>query len=149
MGHETAHQFREFEFDIDTSGPVTFEVFTELPGSNVASRYSATINTETTTTGRATRNVRVPISVKGKLSKLKISGSATINLYGVRAWARPLGTQANWNWYSFPVVGTQVDWSRMQLPIVPTQEGWNSVQLPIAPTEPEATWITLPVDSIE
>ena len=149
MGHETAYQFREFEFDIDTSGPVTFDVFTELPGSNVANRYSATVNTETTTTGRTTRNVRVPISVKGKLSKLKLSGGAIIRLFGVRVFARPLGMQANWNWYSFPVVGTQADWSKMQLPIVPTQEGWSTLQLPIAPTDAEATWVSLPVDTIE
>jgi hypothetical protein len=125
--------FREIELDLDTSGAMTLDVALELPGMDLVSHFSSTVNTETTTTGRRPWNQRTAGNLKGQLLKLRLSGSAVVRMWGAKIYARPLNAAGGWRWIPLPVPETPVDWMTAKLPIRETAIGW--------------TWIDFPVDA--
>jgi hypothetical protein len=88
LGIQDVKDFAELQFDIDTDGAITYNVFTDLPNQTMASRATSTFNTEATTTGR--RMVNIPLSnIQGHLLQIKLSGTVAYRLYGIRARVRP------------------------------------------------------------
>jgi len=160
MGFETVHLIREIELVADGSGPMTLHVFTELPGSDVREKHTVSFNTEESTAERRTVRARMRGNVKGQLQKLRIDGSNSLRLYGVRVFAKPLGGPGGWAWYPIPVVETPEGYSaaalpiaptpegfdRAALPIVPTAEGWEAQALPLVASGREWQWVRIPVD---
>ena len=151
MAFETVHLFRRVEFDIDTAGEATFTLSTDQPGDEVASRHTATINTDLTTTGRRTVKVRLPGNVRGKLYKAKLAGAGILRIYGGRIEARAIGLAGNaaWQWHPMPIVGTPELYGAAGLPIAGTPEAWSAGGLPIPETPLVPRWVDLPVDAIE
>lgn len=160
MGLELCKIYRELELDIDTSGAVTLEVETELPGYDLTEKHSTTINTETTTPGRRPVRVRLPGEMKGAFLVLRITGSATTRLYGARVFARPLSVASRWAWYSvpgirptphlygrfvLPIRSTPEGFAVGPLPIRPTPEGYGAAALPIRPTPEPFGNVRLPI----
>jgi hypothetical protein len=177
MGFERLKIFRKVELDIDTEGPMTVQVYTDLPGQDMRLRHSETINTEETTAGRRTVTVRMPGWLKGRLMKLRLAGVAVVRLYAARVRARTVGGADSWAWYpvpvevtpdtfmvaklpieptpegwveaKLPIEPTPEGWAEAKLPIDPTPEGWGSAPLPIRPTPKERTWVEIPVAIVE
>lgn len=163
MGVQSVYLYRELELLVDTSGPMTLHVFTELPARDVRERHSIPFNTELTTGERRTVRVRLPGNVKGHLHKLRIDGPSTCVLYAVRVFAKELGVQSAWGWYDVPLVKTPEGYAAAGVPILPTPEGFAVAGLPILPTpegwdrqalplrqqQLEPVWVEIPVDAIE
>ena len=101
MGFETVWQFREVELLIETDAPAPvldedgvpvtpdypralLTISTEMPGSDIAQRHAVTFDTELTTTGRATVNIRLPGHIKGALFLPKITTTGAARIYGGR-----------------------------------------------------------------
>jgi hypothetical protein len=125
------HHFREFELDLDTSGPMQFTVSLELPGQNLAARGAYMVNTEVTTPGRRPWNMRGPGTLKGQLLRLRLAGGAIVRMWGGRVYARPLNSQGSWRWIALPIPETPVDWITTKLPIGQTDLGWQWIQFPM------------------
>lgn len=145
MAFEYVWLFREIELNLDTSGPMTLTVSTELPESDVRPRLVSVLNTEITTVGRRTMDVRLPGTTRGHLLQLKLSGSNTARLYGVRVFARPLNAAASWNWYPVQVRETGEAYLAVPLPIRPTPEVYGDAALPITPTPEPFAVAGLPI----
>lgn len=163
MGFESVYLYREMELLVDTSGPMTLHVFTEMPERDVRERHSFPFNTELTTGERRTVRVRLLGNLKGHLQQLRIDGPSTCVLYGVRVFAKVLGVDSAWQWYDIPLVNTPDGYVPSALPILSTPEGFGAAGLPIVPTpeswerqglplrgqQLEASWVEIPVDAIE
>lgn len=89
---------REIELQIETTGPVTVEFWSDLPGNLQQKRASFTVNTgadQTTIVGR--RPVRLPLPaglnapVEGRLLRLFISGNSQFKLYEAAVEILPVG----------------------------------------------------------
>lgn len=90
FGTEAVKNAKELELDIDTSGAVTYEIYSDMPANDMALRVTGTVNTETTTTRR--RIVRIPVDCEGRHFALKLtSASKEIILYGAKLFVRPFG----------------------------------------------------------
>ena len=144
MGFETLYLFREVEILADTDGPMTLTFLTELPDYDVQQRYSIQFDT-TSTTKRRPINLRLPGDLRGKLHQLRIDGSNSMRLYGVRVWAKALGLESAWKWYRVPVIETPEGYVSAGLPILPTPEGFTDAALPILPTPEGFGTATLPI----
>jgi len=148
VGFESLWLYREIELLVDTSGPMTLTLLTELPWQKMQLRYSVPFDTASSTE-RVPVKIRLPGDVKGKLTQLRIDGPNQARLYGVRVFAKPLGIESAWRWYVIPVVETPEGYAAAPLPILPTPEGWSAMKLPLIETPLEASWLDLPVDAIE
>lgn len=162
MSFETVYLIREIELLADGSGPMTLHVHTELPGMHVSEKFSFPFDTEATTAERRPVRARMPGNVKGQLKKLRIDGPSSLQLYGVRVFAKPLGGRGAWAWYEAPVIKTPEGYSAAALPIVPTPEGfdqgvlpilqtaelWELQPLPLLASAREWQWVRLPVDEV-
>lgn len=137
MAFETLYYFQQLELDADTSGALTLDLYTDLPGQAMAVRHSETVNTETTTTGRRTVNIRLPGTTQGKQYKLRLSGNAVGRIFGARIFARPVGLAGagGWAWYDVPLEGTAEIYGRVALPIESSEEFYGRQALPIEGTE--------------
>lgn len=168
-------QFRQIELDLDLSGSMWLDVYTDQRGDDLQVKLTATIDTESTTAGRRRLNVRLPGNVRGYLVQVAIRGNAEAIIYGARIEGKILGNErTDWQWFPLPVVPTSEQWSvgRLplagtpdtysvaRLPIRPTSEDWSIGRLPIRPTgedwgmmslplprkASEGSWVSLPVD---
>lgn len=143
MGFESVHQLREVELHLDTTGPMTFSLYSDLPGDEIIVRFTKVIDTEVTTVGPRTINIQLPGTTKGKLFRFKLHGANDLKLFGGRMLARPLGIEAAWKWYAVPVDPTP-DWTTMKLPIDEPPD-WSDLKLPIEET-PDFQTMPLPID---
>lgn len=143
FGHPIVTAAREIEIDCDSDGSRTLNLYTEQPDQALVLRHAASFNTEATTTGRRTVNLRVPAYACGRLWRLEMPAGAAIRLYGMRVYARGL-RGPDWQWVGVPgIVPTPADWSRVPLPLrVPD----NSLP---AGADDQWRWVSLPVDAIE
>lgn len=123
--------FREFELDLDTSGPMQFSVSLELPGQHLSTRSTFTVDTETTTPGRRPWSMRAPGTHKGQLLRVRLAGSSVVRMWGGRMYARPLNAQGSWRWLQLPMPETPVDWLTSKLPIGQTDLGWQWINFPV------------------
>jgi hypothetical protein len=97
--------FRWLEIIADTGGAAVVELMTELPTGAMAVRLSATINSDTTTTDRATWQYSLPGTTRGQIVRVRITPSAGMRLYGVRIFARALGQNASdWRYIDSPAL---------------------------------------------
>jgi len=146
LAFERLKEYRKVRLDLDTSGQMTLEVYTDLPGEGMALRYSEVINTEATTTGRRMVEVGLPGNVKGRLMKLRLAGGAEVRLFGARVLARVLGGAEGWDWYPVPIEETPDLFGTAQLPIEPTPDGFAEAHLPIEPTPDDFAEARLPIE---
>ena len=146
MAFERLKEYRKVRLDLDISGAMTLEVYTDLPGEGMALRYSQGVNTETTTTGRRMVEVGLPGNVKGRFMRLRLAGAAEARLFGARVLARVLGGAEGWEWYPVPIEATPDLFSTAQLPIEPTPDGFSEARLPIEPTPDGFAEARLPIE---
>lgn len=130
-GIEHPMLFSEIELDCSTTGSMTLQLQTELPGHINAVAASANFNVAS----RSTINIRLPITCKGALPIINIAGGSECRLYAGRIKGKEMVTGADWNWYS--------------LPIPPTPQEWTEKAIPMRAATFDQTWITLPVDAEE
>lgn len=128
--------FREVEITCQTAGPMFFEMDTELPGQNMATIGSFTVDSTLTTAGRLPFIFRLPGSAKGRLEKFRLRGSYIARVFGVKVLARRLQVNAGgWEWYTIPMEATP--------------DAWAEIAMPVRETPSEFSWVDLPVDAIE
>ncbi|MFH1110982.1 MAG: hypothetical protein V1790_17555 [Planctomycetota bacterium] len=91
-GTPKVKEFREIQLDLDTDGPITVNVVTEMPGLTQDARQSYTIDTTDTTPGRRMYNLPIAPAVEGRLLKITITAvSAAFRLWGAYVFFRPVG----------------------------------------------------------
>lgn len=91
LGTPRVKEFREVQLEIDTDGPLTLTVWTELPGLGMAPRATIPVNTTTTTAGRRMMNLPITPTVEGRIVRLVLSGASQFRLYGAWLFWRPIG----------------------------------------------------------
>lgn len=130
MPVETVKIYREVEFDIDADGAIAFSFLTEMPGSNLAVRHTASFDTEATSTGEIAVNVRMKGEVKGKLASIRLTGS-TARVYAARVCFRYVGSNSSWQWASIPIPQTSAVYQAMSLglPSVSKRREWVNLQI--------------------
>jgi hypothetical protein len=171
LGFETYHLFRRVRLDCATTGPMLFELMTDLP-SPWATRAATSLPVQV----RQTIELRLPPDVQGRHYKVQIAGTGAMRLFGIKLEVKALGKPAvtPWHWVDVPGIpdaGGWVniplpiqgagdwqkvalplpdagDWQKMALPIPPAGE-WQKMPLPIRDTPRFPSWVTLPVDSLE
>lgn len=148
MGFESLYQFREVELLMDSTGPGTFTLTTEQPGSDLQPRAVVTVDTPTTSK-RLPVNVPFVGTTRGQLPQLKLapSSTSTIILYGARLYATLVGS-GNWHWYGIPVRLTPEQWDADILRFRGTPDEWTAQPLPFKATSEDWHWADLPVDEI-
>lgn len=134
-GHQFVYLLREFELVASSTGPMTLHVGTELPDSDVKDRYTKPIDTATSTE-RLPIRVRLPGNVKGQLRQIRIDGVNVLRLFGMRVFAKQLGTNTAWNWYDVPGIAD-------------TPESYSAAALPLLASDREWRWVGVPVDAIQ
>jgi hypothetical protein len=89
-------QFRTLEVELDTMGPVTLTLLTDLPQNSLAAQLSQVI--DTTGSGRRTFQIPLPQGavpdnyLYGKLMQVMIAGTSAYKLFGARVEYRAVGT---------------------------------------------------------
>lgn len=91
LGTPKVKEFREVQFDIDTDGALTMNVYTEIPGQGYALRATETVNTETTTSGRRMVNIPITTPIEGRSVRIELAGTSAFRLYGCWLFARAIG----------------------------------------------------------
>ncbi|HTB10937.1 MAG TPA: hypothetical protein VK752_05175 [Bryobacteraceae bacterium] len=88
-------QARELELQIDTIGPVTVVLMSDLPGNQVLPRFTAVINTNNV--GWRTVKVLLPTvfsatgAIEGRIWRLQLSGTSQFKLYNLGLEILPVG----------------------------------------------------------
>lgn len=101
---EKAWLFRRWSIDSDMAGALTFTALTDLHQRNIQSRFTATVNTESTTTGRRTIEADFSPNVKGFLKELTLGGANAATLFGLKVYVKPMGWgDGAWRWVEIPV----------------------------------------------
>lgn len=91
-GTPKVKEFREIQLDLDTDGPITVNVVTEMPGLTQNARQSYTIDTTDTTPGRRMYNLPIVPTVEGRLLKITVTAvSAAFRLWAAYVFYRPVG----------------------------------------------------------
>ncbi len=90
LGNTAAKYFDELHVELDTDGPASVAIYTDLPGEAMSLRYTAALTTGAT--GRHWSVVQLPSSVspfliEGRSIRLVISSSAGFRLYRVQVSA--------------------------------------------------------------
>lgn len=129
-------EFREVHMVAETAGPMLFEVQTSLPGENIQTRSTYTLNTTIKTTGREPVRFRVPGNTKGWLQRFRISGPYVCRIFDVQVYGRRVG-------------GGATPWQWLKVPMEHTADEWAPITLPMHKTAEEFSWADLPVDAIE
>ncbi len=128
--------FRNLEITAQSSGAVLVETFTELPNQDMRRIDNQTINPASSTTRRVPVILRLPGNCKGELQRLRVSGNATVRIFGMKLLGRRLEINGGvWQWYPVPLEATL--------------DAWIPIQMPVRDTPEAFTWIDLPVDVIE
>jgi len=115
MPVETVKIYREVELHADSAGAATFAWLTEMPGSNMLVRHTASFNTDATTPGETAINIRFKGEVKGKLAAYRLTGTA--KLYALRVRFRYLGDNTPWQWGNWPIEQTAAVYQDFALPM--------------------------------
>lgn len=129
-------QFREVAIIAQTSGPMLFEMLTELPGEDMRVAASCIVNTPSSTSGRLPIYARLPGVVKGQLQQFRLTGPYATRLYEAKILGRGLGN-------------VETDWTWRPLPVEPTPEEFQLIQVPVRETAEAFSWVEIPVDVIE
>lgn len=87
LGIHGVKLIRSVELDIENSGTASLQVYTDLPGSSMASRETISIASGT---GRRVVPKMMASQYKGYLNRFVLDGSG-YNLYGLRAEVKPIG----------------------------------------------------------
>lgn len=127
--------FREIEITCQTAGAMVFEMDTELPGQDMATIGSFTVNTSSTSSGRLPVTFRLSGSAKGRLQKFRLRGAYIARVFGVKVLANRLQLDtAPWEWFS--------------VPMEQTPDAWAEIAMPVRVTPAEFSWVDLAVDAI-
>lgn len=119
-----------------TTGPMTVDLLTELPGHDMQVVYSFPFNPAATSVNRVPIYSRLPNGTKGQLWKFRLRGASIARLFEVKLYARGVGnTETNWTWVNVPMEATPNEFAQIHMPVRETPEAF--------------TWVDLPVDSIE
>lgn len=131
--------FRQLYIDAETSGPMTLQMYTELPKQDMRVVSPGwTIDSSGTTSRKLPIYIRLPGNTKGHQQRFKLSGSATCRLYACRVLGRRL-----------EVNGGAWDWKSCMAPGEATPSEWAEIKMPVRETPEAFTWYELPVDVIE
>lgn len=128
--------YREVEVTAQTGGPMTFETSAEMPNNDVRVLSRFTVDTTTTTTGRARVSVRLPGHFKGHLTRFRMVGPYVARLFDVSILGRCIQTN-------------DTPWSWITVPMPKTPDAFAEVNMPVRQTPEEFAWVDLPVDPIE
>lgn len=113
--------FRWLEVIADTTGAAAVELYTEIPGSNVASRFTGTLNSDATSTDRVPFQFSLPGWTRGQIVRVRITPTnGPMKLYGVRLFARATGKQAS-------------DWRYLDSPALPVWQPTQALQVASIP----------------
>lgn len=151
MSFEAVWLFSIIELDVETKGPVTLGLYTDLPHGGMQLRESKTVDTSVTTatsyTHRGVVRFRMSGTTKGHQVSFHVSGNQIVRLFGGRVYMKSMGNSAsNWDWFQIPgIVPTQEEWAALALPIPATSEEWSALALPIPPTSEEWAALALPI----
>jgi hypothetical protein len=128
--------YREISVEAQTSGPMTLEFLTELPGQDMRIESSYTLNPSSSTPGRLPVYFRLPGWSKGHLQKFRVRGAYETRIFSVKLLGRKLEINGGgWEW--------------REAPLEPTPDAWRDIAMPVRSTPEEFTWVDLPVDPIE
>lgn len=130
---ERLNMFKRIEFDLRASGTVNVDVITNQDGDKLAPVYSPAL---VTPNGRSTLLVAMPPGVRGRLLRVKLSGTAPARIYRIRVWTRPVNEpSAAWAWKEFPLEASDVVPAWSDLVVEPTEPTWAWVDVPFEVTE--------------
>lgn len=143
MAFERVALFAILEFDYHAPAGALAHFYTDLPGNAIAERTAGLILPAST--GRRTVKCRLGGTVKGKKYEVKVTSAGAVFLFGGRVYARPLGVDAQWDWYALPIPPTSNEFTEYKLPIPKTAEEFTEFKLPIPKTAEEWTPVKVPM----
>lgn len=139
--------YGKIEIDYTAAGgTATLEVFTDKPGSAMASRI--TPRTLPIQAARSPRVEALPGNVIGKLLRLKITPASgcTLMLFGIRVWAKVLNAGGAWQWYVMPnIAPTTDDYVTVPFPIPPPSDELATINFPNLPPSGDMVTVPLPI----
>lgn len=128
--------FREVSIVSQCDGPMTLEVRTELPGFDMRTIASFTVNPSATTSGRLPFIGRLPGSAKGRLQQLRLVGPYVGRVFEAKLLGRRVQTNDTpWEWLAVPCEVTPDAYAEVQMPVRVTPEAFSWVELPVDPIE--------------
>lgn len=126
--------FREVAIVAETKGPMTLEVRTELPDSNMRTVGTFTVNTAATSSKRLPFIGRLPGWCKGRLQQVRLVGPYEARVFECKLLGRRVQTNDTpWDWMGVPVEVTPDAFHDVQMPVRETPEGFSWVDLPVDP----------------
>lgn len=90
FGSAKVKEARELQLDVETTGNITAQLLSDMPGFTMQVVASTTFNTQSTTTGRRKIHLVLP-QLEGRLWRLLITGPSAFRLYGARLEVRAFG----------------------------------------------------------
>lgn len=136
---------REGSVIIQTTGPMLFEVMTELPNGTLQTVGSYTVNSSFTATAqRLPIYGRFPGNSKGHMVKCRISGPYIAQVYEVRLYGRRLWTDDPlWAWVDVNLEGQPgaTDGGGEA-----SGGGFSPIDMPVRETPPQFSWIDMQPD---
>lgn len=148
FGTERVKIVRELEVEANIYEASTFQVWTDLPGGDMALRLStAILEGQGGFVGRRTYKFPMPGDIKGRLWQIQMGGSWHAKIYTVRALVKTLGENAptGWHWMEWPINPSTRTLQELVFPGGGMSD-WIEAPLPIPPTPNEFTWVDLPMD---
>lgn len=155
MAFELVGLFAILELHYIAVDGATVEFQTDLPGNAIETRDTLTLESSAV---RRTIKFRLIGETKGRLYKVKITSDGVVILFGGRIFARPLGGNSIWQWYTLNIPPTSDEWTPIPLPIdktgdwqdfplpIPKTGEWEDFALPIPKTPDEFTPLPIPMD---
>lgn len=124
--------FREVSIVTQAEGSLYLEFRTELPGQDIRTVASYTINPSATTPGRLPFIGRLPGSTKGRLQQLRLVGPYVARVLEAKVYGRRVqGNDTPWDWIPIPVEPTPDEWAEIAIPVRSTPEAFDWVEIPV------------------
>lgn len=128
--------YREISIEAQTAGPMLLDFQTELPGQDMQTVATFTLNPSSSTAGRLPVYFRLKGNAKGRLQLLRVRGNYETRIFSVKLLGRRLEVNGGgWEW--------------KPVPLEPTPDAWANIQMPVRSTPEAFEWRELAVDPIE
>lgn len=129
---ERLKTYKRLELDMRADGTVNLSVITNQDGDKLTEIYTPAL---VTPYGRQTLMVPMPPGVRGRLLRLKLTGTAAARIYRIRVWTRPVNEPgAGWKWEEFPLESSDIVPTWADLIVEETPPVWQWVDLPFEVT---------------
>jgi hypothetical protein len=103
---ERIKMYKRIEIDMRADGVVDCQIITNQDGDRLAPVYAPALATPN---GRETLLVPLVPGVRGRLLRVRLSGTMPARVYHIRVWARTMtDPKASWEWSDFPCEPSQV-----------------------------------------